>query len=73
MIKERVHVRDADGKDLKGGAAQRAALTRNVPIAQNRTSGEPTANMPSRRSPQCRVALMPDREYDLLPNRSPYR
>ena len=35
MIKERVHVRDADGKDLKGGAAQHAALTRNVPIAQN--------------------------------------
>ena len=73
MMKERVHVGDADGKDLKGRRAQRAALTRNVPIAQNRTSGEPTVNMPSRRSPQRRVALRPDREYDLLPNRSPYR
>lgn len=52
MMKERrVHIRDADGKDLKGGAAQHAALTRNVPIAQNLTSGEPTANTPSRREP----------------------
>lgn len=68
MMKERVHVGDADRRNLKGGAAQHAALTRNVPIAQNLTSGEPTSSRLQGGSPQRKVALMPDRDHDLLPN-----